>query len=160
MLGFVQSSLCVIIAVGAGLAVRSGSGAFSWLGIELRTLGMLGIMLVRGFPGLRVALYLTFNAIGSALLFWGLVAGGNILAVWFGIWIKIGIPPFHAWVWPVVEPIDSVVVYYFFIFVSKIGPLWVGRWSLRGETIGTEFVFALGLGALFGTCVGLLRGDW
>lgn len=71
-----------------------GSGVFVWLGLEVGTITLFGLLVSGGAPWAAAAKYLAFRGVGGASIFWGL-AGGNEILVWVGLYIKLGMPPGH-----------------------------------------------------------------
>ena len=103
------------------LVMRRGSGVYTWLDIELVTIGFLGLML-EGCRWETRTKYLSFGAVSGALLFWGML-GRNRMLVLIGLGIKLGIPPFHVWVKPVASALGTPALFFTFLFSVKLAPV-------------------------------------
>ena len=124
------------------------------MGLEVTTLGMLGILLPAGRT--RALKYLMPNAmagVGFLVGCLGDVGGliGGALAV------KLGLFPFYFWVPPVAGALGPGLGLWLFLVPAKFGPVWLLGWLLE---MGLFPIGALVLAAAFGSTLGAIGGVW
>lgn len=131
------------MAGGVALVASRGSGVYLWMGLQLRSIGFLGLLLVearRHWTG--AAMYFVARAVAGGLIYWGR-KGDNIHCLWVGIVLKLGVPPLHVWVRGVARVLSTPGLLFSFLFTVKLGPIWVAGWVGPPHGWGTQLIFSI-----------------
>lgn len=140
---------------------------FFWLGLEIVSLGFLGVYSLEPlFSPLSAATYLIPNGAGNLVFLVGCLGGGSgdgwgglrlFLSI-LGLLLKLGVFPLHFWILSLVSRMGRGCL---FVFLGplKIGPL-LGSGVVLGGISGNEALFVgLAAAALMGAMEGVSIQD-
>ena len=123
------------------------------MGLEVTTLGMLGVLLPTG--GTTALKYLLPNAIAGVGFLIGCL--GDVGGLMGGaLAVKLGLFPFYFWVPYVAGSLGPRFGLWLFLVPAKFGPVWLLGWLLEAGLfpIGV-LVSAAGFGSLLGAIGGV-----